>query len=224
MTGNFDDAGNPSAAQTPVLDDQSNAGSSGKPTDIDVGKLQKRLDDSQAFISTLKQERDQDRQLIETVTQKLEVILRAQELGDEPASRVIPPTISAEELRKQGFVTREDLEREQREIVARSNLQSVLEIGRKQFGDKLNDHINSRCKEIGVDVNWAKAQAASNPNVFIELFGLKKQGSKSPQPIESDVGTSQFRERPEPVKESIMYGASTESMLSAWRKAAPQTE
>ena len=224
MTGNFDDAGNPGVTPAPVIDDQSPAGTSGKPAEIDVGKLQKRLDDSQAFISTLKQERDQDRQLIETVTQKLEVILRAQELGDDPAPRVVPPTISAEDLRKQGFVTREDLDKEQREIVARSNLQSVLEIGRKQFGDKLNDHINNRCKEIGVDVNWAKAQAASNPNVFIELFGLKKQGSKAPQPMESDVGTSQFRERPAPQKESIMYGASTESMLAAWRKSAPTNE
>lgn len=192
----------------------------------EISVLQKRLDDSQAFIGTLKQERASDRQLLDTVTQKLELLLRAQELNsDDHVPPVQPPSISPDELRKQGFVTREDLERDQQALVYKSNLQSVLEIGRQQYGEKLNQHIDTRCKDIGVSIEWAKQQAATNPNVFIELFGLKKQkAAPAGAPTESSVNTSQFQQAAPTGKPAVMYGATTGEMMQAWRSAAATVE
>lgn len=220
MTQNFDetiDNGQPPVA--PVIDPSVQPQPAVASAE-EIKKLQKRLDDKDAFIETLKGERQQDRQLLDSVTQKLELLLRAQEMhsdDDQKPAQVPAPVISPEELRKQGFVTREDLEAEQRELVARANLQSVLEIGRKQYGDKLNEHVANRCKEMGVSVEWAKAQAAGNPNVFIELFGLKKQGAKTASPTESSVSTAAFREPAPTERQSVMLGATTKDVVNAWK-------
>lgn len=189
----------------------------------ELRKLQKRLDDKDAFIETLKGERQQDRQLLDSVTQKLELLLRAQEMNTDDSHRAAPvpaQVISPEELRKQGFVTREDLEAEQRAMVAKSNLQSVLEIGRKQYGERLNEHVAKRCQEIGVSVDWAKEQAASNPSVFIELFGLNKQGKAPVQPTDSAISTANYREPAPAAPRSVMLGASTSDVVDAWKRTA----
>lgn len=193
----------------------------------EIAKLEKRLNDKDAFIETLKQERIQDRKLLETVTQKLEVFLQSggrQDPDPEPQQRATP-SISPEDLRKQGFVTIEDLQAAERKRAEDANLHSVLELGRQQYGTKLNEHVANRCREIGVDVEWARRQAASNPNVFIELFGIKKTAAKQPPaPTESDVSTAAFRDAPPPAKKSVMYGASTVDMLDAWKSAKPTNE
>lgn len=223
MTQSFDDSNdNGTPAPTTVIDPTVAAPQPAVVPD-EIRKLQKRLDDKDAFIETLKGERQQDRQLLDSVTQKLELLLRAQEMNDDGAPRPTAqptPAISPEELRKQGFVTREDLEAEQRALVAKSNLQSVLEIGRKQYGERLNEHVAKRCQEIGVSVEWAKSQAASNPNVFIELFGLNKQGKTPVQPTDSAISTASYREPAPAAPKSVMLGASTRDVVDAWKRTA----
>lgn len=206
--------------------DQSAAPQNAQPSKEDLAKLEKRLNDKDAFIETLKQERIQDRKLLETVTQRLEVFLQSGGRQDpDPDAQRAAPSISPEELRKQGFVTIEDLQAAERKRAEDANLQSVLELGRQQYGTKLNEHVANRCKEIGVDVEWARKQAASNPNVFVELFGIKKTAAKQPTaPMESDVSTAGFRDAPPPTKKSVMYGASTRDMLDAWKAAKPTNE
>ncbi len=225
MTDNvFDPVDN--EAPAPAAIDPNAAPANPKPVDVSV--LQKRLDDSQAFIGQLKQERANDRQLLDTVTQKLELLLRAQQVADDdqpPPHVPAQPAITAEALRAQGFITKEDIEAHQRAQVAEANLNAVLEIGRKQFGDKLNEHVANKCKAIGVSIDWAKAQAAHNPNVFIELFGLKSKSASAPAPVEASISTAQYRDAPAPdQKQSVMFGATTKDVMKEWRRHAPTNE
>lgn len=187
----------------------------------ELAKLNKRLQDKDAFIETLKQERLQDRALLDNMAQKLETLLAAQEVlatksNQPPAANT---SISADDLRKQGFLTVEDLQRAEQEKIQKQNLKSVIEIGRKQFGEKLDEVVAKKCQELGVSVQWAQAQAASNPNVFLNLFGLKTESSEAAAPTSGDYRTT-INPATEPApKKSVMHGATSKDVLVAWRSA-----
>lgn len=219
MTTENDDVFN---AVTPAP--STTAGDNPKTVDPEyVAKLEKRLNDSQAFIEQLKQERARDRQLFDTVNSKMELLLQAKKLSnddddDEPPKAPAAPVIAPEQLRQAGFLTREDLEAEKQAEQRKANIRAVTELGKEQFGEKFAEHIQARCNEIGVSAEWAKNTAATNPNVFIQLFGLKQTNKPTKTPLEPDITTAAHRTPPRPEKPSVMYGASTEDMVAAWRR------
>lgn len=217
MTDIFDapiDSGTPT--DTPVIDKP------GVDTE-QFDKISKRLNDSQTFIETLKAERAEDRATIAELTEKLNLFITAREVmrddSEDVGKQPVQPVVDPAALKKAGFLTADDLLAAEKKKAEAANLEAVLTAGRAQYGEKLNEHIENRCTEVGVNIAWARTLASNNPKAFNELFGIKAVTKATGAPTETSLnirGDSKVDDTPK----SVMFGATTNDMMNAWKRAA----
>lgn len=156
-----------------------------------LDKLQKRLQDKDEFIETLKAERREDRarfqkydEILTEMAAQLSTIENSKQIldtlkskGEQPPVEK-PAVIDPEVLKSLGVVTREELERERQEAAFQSNFQEVISVATKVFGDKVNDVIKEKADSLGYTIDEARALAGTKPQAFIKLFiGDRPQNS-----------------------------------------------
>ena len=192
---------------------------------VGEGKKYKTMEDAlksiphaQTHIATLEQEladlkkRQESTQSIEGM---LKQMLQAQQgtgqnSNQNPEPPKVDPSAIVNEVLQQ---LKQSTEQEQMQ----ANLQKANQAMQEQFGDTASTVLKQRAEALGVSVDFLKSTASRSPQAFLELVGVKPKTTQSRQ---GDVNTLTLNQgQPAPVHKPVMYGASTEDVISAWRRA-----
>lgn len=186
----------------------------------DIDKLNKRLQDKDAFIEQLLSERKQDRdkfqrydEMLGQFEEKLSVFessndilekLRSQDQKKEGNDHVEnqntdpkkeEPKLDPEYLRQQGFLTRDDLEAERMQKQREENLRQVTEKLANKFGDKIDENVRRLAEDTDMTFDEAFELASNKPRAFERLFigsgTSEKKGSNTG--FNSSVNTANFQ-------------------------------
>lgn len=205
--------------------EQTNEGQGDQKTDpkygADIDKLNKRLQDKDAFIEQLLSERKQDRdkfqrydEMLDSFEEKLSVFessndilekLRSQDKQKEGNDQVATqetdpkkeePKLDPEYLRQQGFLTRDDLEAERMQKQREENLRQVTEKLAAKFGDKIDENVRRLAEDTDMTFDEAFELASNKPRAFERLFigsGKSEEKKGSNSGFNSSVNTANFQ-------------------------------
>lgn len=159
--------------------------------------MQKRINDKEAFIEQLKQERQQDRDQMDQLRKDLESLKKATPTLEEAVNRASPKTsekqttepVDTDELTKLVLAEVDKREKEkltqaeqqQREEEQKSTYQQTNQAIIDQYGEKAKDVLNEKLSELGISKDKAKSMA-SDPElskVFLNLVGAQPSKSSS---------------------------------------------
>lgn len=190
--------------------------------------VQKRLDDQLAFIDTLKGENKQLREQadasgkIEELLSKLDNASQIENAGQQPNQTNTSP-MNIDDLRNQGFVTKEDLERQQLESTYADNFERVSSAMIDTYGqDKYLQVVQAKSQELGMPLEAIDQLARTNPTAAIKLMEADKVSSTAPSTTGSinTQAIDKHNEQQAPnAPKSVMFGATTKDMQNAWRQA-----
>lgn len=185
----------------------------GSPKYSSVEDALKALQNSQEHIKKLEVENQNMREK-ESESKAIDDILLAlnskKEGSDDSQNRVDPEAIK--KLVELTFSEKE------KKMTAANNKKSVIESLAKKFGDKAEEKYLSRAQELGMSVEDMDSLAKQSPKAALAFFsGMETAVTKN---ITSSVNTTNFMKSPPQKPKSVMFGASSEEMLSTWRQAA----
>lgn len=221
-TFNSGDPGTQSAEQGSSFSDQAavtdqtqqqgtNEGTSNQNQSVDVNKLMKRLDDSQAFIEQLKQERAEDRRLLDELKNKqtpnideiMEKVNQARSTDDNP----VDPDVLVNQVYdkvNQSMTAKEQSQREE------ANVKSVAEVLQKQFGDDVDSQVAKLAQENDMTFDEVFAMAKRSPKAALKLLGVSGNVSQSSAtPTGGSLNTQGYSQTP-PAKQRHIMSARTE--------------
>lgn len=166
-----------------------------KPDEKEV--MQKRINDSQAFIDQLKQERQQDRELIQQMEDKLKKLESALPTLDDAVKRTSQKPVSEDktdvlDVDSVSKAVLEKIKAQQQEELTKQEQQKADELARNtyeatnqaiisQYGDKAREVLNDKLQELGISNEKAKFMA-SDPELsktFLHLVGAKPAQSSN---------------------------------------------
>lgn len=170
----------------------------------DVIALQKRDENAQPFIETLKEEtkslRDEMSELKDAFI-KGKVIDNA--LDGDDLNKDDQTGLSEEELLNKAVVRmKAELKEDKAGETKQANFKSVTETLTEKFGDKVDDHMTKICKELGMTWDDAVELAESKPAAALKLFGADAKSVQSFS--KGTVNTSTFTQEPEGEKVNLM--------------------
>lgn len=154
--------------------------------------VEKRLNDKDAFIETLKSE---NKQLRETRTEVDQII------GTDAERSSNAQDVSAGQDKSSKEITREKLREmfsefssEERErITTERNIQAVSETLQKMYGDRAAEIVALKASELGVSPDFLQSVAAKSPKAFYAQIGITEDLSRvttaSAHPAQSTVNT-----------------------------------
>lgn len=184
--------------------------------------LQKRVEDQLSFIDTLKKENFEYREKIrslDTLDSKVDALLSMDRTSQENTNGMTSQ-INVNDLKSQGFLTKEDLEQEKEKARKESNFKEVYDSFIESFGkEKYLDVIQVKAKEVGLSIEEIDKMAMTSPKAVLKLLGADKKPSQS---VQGSVNTQAFDKQNSSapiVPKSVMYGATTKDMVSAWKQA-----
>lgn len=161
--------------QTPNPDQ----GASGGAGEVDLAKLQKRLDDSQAFIEQLKRERQEDRRLIEELRSKpshsldeiKDLITKARADGTDPT---IDPDTLVKTVYERVNQTMSQQEAQKRE---KANFDEVTKTLTSRFGADVDAKVSEIAQEVGLSLAEVVEMSKKNPKAVYKLLGITEQST-----------------------------------------------
>jgi hypothetical protein len=183
--------------------------------DSDVQKLRKRLDDSQAFIDTLKSERQADRQVIDELQNKLKSVPTI----DEILEQVNRSTGGDRQEIDQGELINKAAEIFESRLNAKeikqkqdANFKEVSSALKEALGkDGLNEKVAQLAEENGMSFDDFVRMAETSPKAALKLAGVE---APKPQrnPTESDVNTYAYDQNgtKQPIKRKHITDMTTE--------------
>jgi len=132
-----------------------------------------KLSSADSFIETLKQERAQDRALLEEVNKKLAEQVSARELLNQVNSGKDKDTPAPTQTVDPEAITKQVLAQLQNQQTAKQQEQNWSEVTAKltaTFGDKTNAKVQQVAKENDMSVEEAAQLAKTKPKMFLKLF------------------------------------------------------
>lgn len=101
---------------------------------------------------------------------------------------------------------------------AKSNAAEVTKALSAKYGEKAEEQYKAKANELGISVARLNELASESPKAVLAYFGT--QAVQSPASSQGSVNAAAFSQvsQPQQVK-SVMSGASTSEMVSAWRAA-----
>lgn len=204
---------------------------------VDIGKLEKRLNDKDQFIETLKQEKRQQDQRIAEMEEKLNQVKSTEEILQELESRQSAEGTqsgesdnssndgqSAEEILRQAeerVMSR--LTEQQQKQKEQDNFKQVQEQLTSIYGDQADETVRQKAQENDMDWNEAVQMASRNPKLFMKLFGTEKEQSQGAQPTQRSEKPAFNQENQQQEKKKVMVGPSkTQDVVSEWRRNKPE--
>lgn len=201
-------------------------------------KLQKRLDDKDEFIETLKSERkadaekmlkleqqlqelqeqwQADRKTNENVREAMEKITSQREVSSTDRAEVnLDEVVEKATQRLKETMTAEQMAAKQAE-----NFSKVEEAVKGTFGSEFMPALTKRCEELGMSLVELDNLAKAAPQAAIEL--LMPKAGKSTAPTTSSANTAGFNQKPQQQKPKTVMGASTsKDDIAFWRACAPE--
>jgi hypothetical protein len=186
----------PSGSDNSASTGQAGTASSG----VDINTVVKRLNDSQAFIETLKSERAADRQALEeykreiaALQAKVESTPKLDAILDEVSKRSSgrPDSINQDELvNKAAQAAVGQLERAKQEAVAKENLSQVSKALASKFGvEKVDSTVAELAAQAGMTFDDIFEMAKRSPKAVFKLLGVEN-AEASGRSGESSYGNS----------------------------------
>lgn len=186
--------------------------------------IQKRLDDQLKFIETLKKENFDYREKLrnlENLDTKVDELLNMDRTSQDDTNGKTGQ-INVNDLKSQGFLTKEDLEKEKELVQKTNNFKEVQKSLIDTYGeDKYLDVLTNRAKELGLSMEEVDRMAQTSPKAALRLFGADKKnttGTATTSSINTQAFDKQSTTQSAPPK-SVMYGATTKDMINSWRQA-----
>jgi len=169
-------------------------------------ELEKKVLNQDNFIEQLKQERQEDRTLLNEALAELKKTVSAKELlnqvkegegnqnsqqteqakESEPSNQAVDPNEIARQVREQ-------LNKESQEKEKETNWNQVTSALTEAFGQKVNDKVKEVAEENGFTIEEAVEFAKSKPKAFLRFFDLSK--AKPTQRV-PEYNSNSFNQRP----------------------------
>lgn len=181
------------------------------------------LKHTQDHVKTLENENENFRQ--ESVKAKTmdEVLQQLNTTKQDQGVQTSSPEMDVETMRKVSLEVNREIQEKQK---AEANQTRVVMALVDKFKDaaKAEEAFNAKATELGLSVDLLNDLAATSPKAVLEYFEIKKEGTTNP--IEGTVNIEALNNNSEPTKpkKNIMYGATTQDIVAAWRDAAPDIE
>lgn len=200
---------------------------------IGEGKKYKTVDDAlrsvphaQQHISTLEQQMEDLNKEVARRRAAEEILeeVRNQRGQEQPAATTPDASPASEkdvEQLVESMLDRRLTAREQ-EASVKQNQQSVVSGLTEKYGEKAEEVYTQKAEELGVPVSFLDDIAAKSPQAVLAYFsGSSKSGPTRTSPGLNTEQVAQNHSQ-QTQRKPIMHGASSEDVLSAWRRAAPQ--
>lgn len=212
-----------------------------KPTDSAdaiLARLEKRLNDKDEFIDTLKSETKEYRENlakrdaeIQELREKLEALGSSNSKIDEALKELTQKRevgsadraeVNLDEVVERATAKmKEDLTAEQRLAAEAANFNQVESAVKETYGEKYLDSLAERCKALDMSLVELDRLAKVSPKAALELLNLK--ATKTPTPTYGGVNTAAFKEQPQQHKpKSVMGMSNTKQDVAAWNAYKPQ--
>jgi len=190
-----------------------------------LDKALEALKHSQEYIPTLKKQlEEKDKELLDlrsnSMSQdKLEsLVAKLLDNNNKPEGGVPTPTSQGlDESKVLGLISKSLSERADAEY-ALKNVQSVHDALTQKFGDRVNDVVAAKAKELGLSLQDLEALSKKSPAVVLTLFGTQSQPSS---PARSSVSIPPTRPDPSEVvkpQKSLLVGASSKDQSSYFQE------
>jgi hypothetical protein len=115
------------------------------------------------------------------------------------------------------------LEAREQALKAKENTELVKQALVEQFGDKAIDVYKEKAASLGIGVEFLNDLCAKSPQAAFDLLGVKPAKTTGPTTQRGTVNTALLdASKTVPQPKSVMGGASTSEVISAWRAAAPK--
>ncbi len=155
----------------PGSDQQPNAGQQ-----VDLAKIQKRLDDSQKFIEQLKLERQQDRQLIEQLQSKSGPSLdEIKDLISKAGSDGVTPVNPDELVNTVYERVNQNLTQKQVQEQEKQNFDAVARVLQTKYGKEVDVKVAELASEIGYSLEDVINLSKKNPKAVFKLLGITEK-------------------------------------------------
>ena len=206
----------------------------GEPKYKSVEDAIKALNASQQFIETLKSEKADVANQLETAKQEIAKMGAVEDFVNRIAPNQAPkvddpkPTgdekqnLSEEKISELLMTTLQKREAEQR---ANDNLKTVVGELKQLHGDNAAQVIASRAKELGTTAEALRNLAKENPNMVLELFRVKNKS-----PVQSSQSTTSIPRNPNTTTETPVFeksaargGLSNKELRERWNKVKDYT-
>lgn len=104
------------------------------------------------------------------------------------------------------------------------NLQSVTDAFGALYGEKAEQVFYDTAKGLGLNTEQINSLAATSPQAALKLLGVDEKGEVAPTKTTNGVNMQAYGTSNEPQKPSahVPFGASTKTMVDAWRAAGQQ--
>jgi hypothetical protein len=186
------------------------------------------LQNAQNHITTLEEERKNDRGVIEELKGKdnkvdnLENTLNDLLQKKEPKpAETPPPSVKEEDITE---LVKRTLSERELEAQKQNNVSSVISKLNEKYGDKAADVVSEKATSLGLTPDKIKALAADSPSTVLALF--ENVTPKEPRPhtgsVRIDTQSNNEPERPKSEK-SLLSGASTKDLVDAFKRSKDYT-
>lgn len=189
----------------------------------DVFTALSALKHTQEHVKTLEEENNRYRQetvKAKTMDEVLQQIEATKGTKQEPTSST---ELDVDQLRNVTFDTIRQYEAQK---AAAANKQAVSDALIEKFkdGEKAVQAFNDKASELGLTSEMLEELSATSPKAVLEYFQTSMKGTS--KITEGSVNTEALANasKPSEAKKNIMYGASTNDILSAWRSAGQSVQ
>lgn len=162
--------------------DKATAGDTGvdtKSTEYQLQMLQKRLEDKDEFINTLKEENKETRNMYATLEERMKNMEEISEVLKGKEQDVSSQVTSLDENALVGKVI-DSLNKKEQEALYQNNFDNVLSRLTEEFGSAhIEDKVAEAARANGLSVNDMKETARKSPTAFYNLVGLKNKDNRS---------------------------------------------
>ncbi len=119
-------------------------------------------------------------------------------------------------------VVEDAIKRREANAAAQGNLKSVKERLTTAYGEKANEVYSKKAEDLGLSVEMLDHLAAISPKAVTAYFDSK--GSSTTKVVNSSVNTEAFlsQQKQQEKPRGVMFGASTQDMITSWKAAAEQ--
>jgi len=173
---------------------------------------------AQSHINSIEEE---NARLKEELAKRASVEEALAQLANKPEP-VEPPSPSGPQEQDISALIDQRLDQRTAAQKAQDNQTAVVTKLGELYGDNAEAEYIRIAGELGVDVGFLNDMAASAPLAVLKYFDEKPA---APRPTtEGSVNTEAFSQRPQNPQEhkSVMFGASTDDLIGAWRRHKPE--
>lgn len=206
----------------------------GDPKYKTVEEALKALKHAQEYIPKVKEEKTQAERELEELRKEVERLQNLEETVLELTQKQEQTSTNGVALDEEGIakLVEQTLTKKELEELHRKNQAEVVQVMTEKFGDEAEKVFYSKAQELGLSVEEMNALAARSAKSVLTLLGVTEtvahQQTPKTSPTQGSVNTSAFQPNPQTYlgreTGSVLFGASTEDVKEAVKKAANLAE